>query len=211
MTAINDHVARRDAGGLALLSGWAGVAGIVAMALGTAIGDAVVPDNSFIADTISAMAAGNPYWWIVDAGIVAYGASLLLMSLGCAAVHPGTHRWSLGAAGLAVLGVTVFLIGFRNEYGDGDRETSEAYHMYFVYLLGLLFVAVPWLLAAGAEALSRDAARGLRWGGALWLLAAPWFFFMPDDYDGLYERGLGVVSFVVAGSIAAMLIRAGRS
>ncbi|MGR3542113.1 MAG: DUF998 domain-containing protein [Hasllibacter sp.] len=201
------HIARSDAGGLAHVAGLAGFVGIAAMTLGVAIGDVVVPENSFVADTISAMAAGNPYWWVVDAGIVSYGASLLLMALGCAAVHPGTHRWSAGCGMLAVLGVVIFMIGFRNEYGDGDSETSEAHHMWFVYILGALFAAMPWLLARGAEALSAGAARGLRWGGALWIALAPWFFVMPDGYDGLYERGLGAVSFLIAGAIAWMLLR----
>ena len=206
-----DHVARADAGGLARVAGWLGLAGIAAMALGTLVGDMAVPDNKWISDTISAMAAGNRYWWVVDAGIVAYGASVLLMALGCAAVHPGTHRWSLGCAALAVLGVTIFLIGFRNEYGDGDNEASEAYHIYFVYLLGALFALAPLLLAKGAVALSGGAARGLRWGAAAWILAAPWFFFMPDAYDGAYERGLGLISFIVTGAVAAMLIRGARA
>ncbi|PRY94566.1 uncharacterized protein DUF998 [Hasllibacter halocynthiae] len=210
MPQIAPHLANENISDFASFSGLAGFAGILCMAVGVIAGDMMVPGNDWIADTISAMAAGNPLWWIVDGGIVLYGFAVLVMALGCASVHPGGRRFSVGCVGLALLGVTIFLIGFRNEYGDGDAERGEEFHTYFVYLIGALFAAVPWMLSGGLAAFSRPAARALRWGAAAWIVAAPWFFFMPDGYDGLYERGLGLISFWIVGAIAAALLPAER-
>jgi hypothetical protein len=39
----------------------------------------------------------------------------------------------------------------------------------------------------------------------LWVPLAPVFFFMPDGLDGIYERGLGLVTFAFVVAIALTL------
>ena len=46
---------------------------------------------------------------------------------------------------------------------------------------------------------------------ALWVLAAPWFFVVPTEWDGAVERGLGLISFLFAGTLARLLIEAARA
>jgi hypothetical protein len=193
----------------AAFAGWYAIGASALFALCVLVGDMIVPGNDMMADTISAMAAGRMSW-IVDTGIIAYASALAMLGLGAAAAHPGGWRWSGGMAGLVLLAMTVFLIGFRNEYGDGDRERGETYHVIFVYILGALLVLVPLALADGAGRFGRGYRRALLAVALVWALTAPWFFFMPTGYDGLYERALGVVSFAFVGTLALMLIRAGR-
>lgn len=52
--------------------------------------------------------------------------------------------------------------------------------------------------------------RTLRVGAALWLVAAPWFFFVPTGYDGLHTRMKGLVGFVSVAALSHLPIVAGR-
>ena len=189
-----------------LLRGMAAIAlaGPVIFAIAILIADFVVPDHDWIADTISDLGAG-PYEFIVDIGIYAYSAALLACAIGSAHAHLGGKGWSLGLYGLLATGLIVFLVGARNEYGDADRD-GTVIHVYLVYALGVAFTVIPWAMSAGAGAIDRRLGWVCRTVTALWIPMAPVFFLMPDGWDGLYERGLGLVTacFVVAIALALL-------
>ena len=189
------------------LCGWLAVLGCAAMTVGVVAGDLMVPGNDWVSDTISAMAAGNPLKWVVDAGIVAYAAGIGFAALGAATLHPGGWRWSVGATGLVVIAVTVFLIGFRDEYGDGDSERSETYHRAFVYILGGAFALVPWAMAERAADFGRGYRTALLSAAGLWVVLAPAFLLAPDGFDGVLERALMGVTFIAIIALGRLLIR----
>ena len=56
----------------------------------------------------------------------------------------------MGLVALAVLGLIVFLLGARNEYGDNNSK-GEVIHIYLDYALGASMAAIPFLLAPGAR------------------------------------------------------------
>ena len=103
----------------------------------------------------------------------------------------------------------MFLVGARNEYGDGDDE-GVVIHSYLVYALGFLFLAVPMAMSFGARAAGVGFLRAFRVGSVLWALAAPPFFLMPDGIDGAYERGLMLLAFVFVIALGRLLISEGR-
>ena len=129
--------------------------------------------------------------------------------MGASHAHLGGDRWSWAVGGLGFLALIVFLVGARNEYGDGDDE-GVAIHVYLVYALGALFAAVPWMMSRGAGIMGRGYRVGFRWLGTIWGLAAPVFFFLPTGIDGLYERGLGLVAIAFVGLLSWMLLDRGR-
>ncbi|WP_323767489.1 DUF998 domain-containing protein [Marinovum sp.] len=174
--------------------------GCVIFAVTILIADFVVPDHDWIADTISDLGAGR-YEFIVDIGIYAFSAALIATALLAAHLHLGGWEWSLGLLGLALLGLIVFLVGARNEYGDQDNE-GVVIHIYLVYALGLLLLLVPLALARGARLHSPGHARILIGLALLWLVSAPVFFFLPTDIDGLYERYLGVIAMAMVATLA---------
>ncbi|MEM5472523.1 DUF998 domain-containing protein [Hoeflea sp. AS60] len=179
--------------------------GCILFAIAILIADFVVPDHNWIADTISDLGAGK-YEFIVDIGIYAFAASLISIALLAAHDHLGGWRWSLGAVGFAVLGLIVFLVGARNEYGDNDSD-GWIIHVYLVYALGLLMALLPWAMSRGAARISSNASRILIAISILWSLSAPVFFFLPNDIDGIYERYLGLISFFTVGTMAWLFIR----
>lgn len=192
---------------LMIALGWAAILGCAIFVSSIFIADFAVPDHDAWADTISDLAAGkNEY--IVDIGLYAFSASLICIALLCAHVHLGGGKWSFGIVALALFGLLVFLIGARNEYGDNDSE-GVVIHIYVVYVIGALMAVIPFLLAEGA-ARADERYRRLLWVlGALWIISAPFFFILPTDVDGMYERYLGVISIVMVITIGHLYITRG--
>ena len=185
--------------------GWYAIFGCVVFAIAILIADFVVPDHDWIADTISDLGAGK-FEFIVDIGIYAFSASLISVALLAAHVHLGDWRWSIGVVGFAFLGLIVFLVGARNEYGDSDRD-GMVIHVYLVYLLGGLLTVLPWAMADGARQVGYGFSQILIVLSIVWTVSAPIFFFLPDHIDGIYERYLGLVAFAVVVTMARMFMR----
>lgn len=172
--------------------GLIGIAGCIALVAGTIVAPFFVPDYNWISDTISDLSAGQSEI-IMDVALYLFAAGVLATALGAAHAHLGAGFWSAGVVALALAGALVIMIGARNEYGDGDTE-GIVVHIYFVYGLGLMFALIPFSMAHGLAA-GYAWARSMLYGlGTLWVLSAPPFFFMPTEYDGLYERALGLLS-----------------
>jgi hypothetical protein len=116
-------------------------------------------------------------------------------------VHLGAWDWSVGIIALIVFGLLVFLIGARNEYGDNDSE-GWVIHTYLVYALGLAMAVACFALARGAARAGPRYRTILIGTGVVWCASAPIFFFLPTEVDGIYERYLGAVSFVLVLTLA---------
>lgn len=173
-------------------------------------GDFVVTGNDMIADTISAMAAGSNMW-LAEMGIYAFSFALLLIGLGCAAAHPGGWWWSGSTLGFVALGIIVFLIGFRDEYGDGDRMASETVHIELVYAFAGLMAVTTVMAWRGLTALDSRLARYLGVSACAWTVLAPIFAFMPTGYDGIYERFLGAIAVLIVLLMGKALLTLGRT
>ncbi|MEX3315962.1 DUF998 domain-containing protein [Sulfitobacter sp. PS-8MA] len=185
------------------------ILGCVIFAVSILIADFVVPDHDWIADTISDLGAGR-YEFIVDIGIYAFSAALIACALLCAHLHQGQRKWSAGIIGLAGLGLIVFLVGARNEYGDHDTD-GVVIHSYLVYALGVLMLLVPWLLSYGLAHCALGLAKTFKVLAVLWLLFAPPFFFLPTSIDGLYERGLGLIAMAMVILLGRFFMQQGRA
>lgn len=194
---------------LMIVLGWYAIVGCIVFSVAILVADFVVPDHDWIADTISDLGAGK-YEFIVDIGIYAFSASLISIALLAAHVHMGGWGWSVGIVGLAILGLLVFLIGARNEYGDNDSE-GVVIHIYLVYALGLIMALVPWLMSDGASRAGRHYSRILIGISIIWTISAPIFFFLPNTIDGIYERYLGLIAFALVWTLARLFINRGKA
>lgn len=193
---------------LVVALGWYAIIGCALFGISILVADFVVPDHNWISDTISDLGAGR-YEFIVDVGLYSFSAALISVALLSAHVHLGGTRWGLGTVGFAILGLIVFLVGARNEYGDSDSE-GVVIHIYLVYGLGLLMAALPWLMSNGAASVSRMTGRLLRILSLLWAISAPVFFFLPTSIDGIYERYLGLIACSVVILMAHLFLRHAR-
>lgn len=180
------------------------VIGCVIFAVSILIADFVVPDHNWIADTISDLGAGK-YEYIVDIGIYAFAGSIMSTALMAAHLHLGKLSWTSAVFCLVVLAFIVFLVGAKNEYGDRDND-GTVIHIYLVYAIGILAALVPILMASGAKTVRRYYAAALYALAAIWVISAPLFFLMPTEYDGIYERYLGLLIFALIGILARLFV-----
>ena len=179
---------------------WITILGAASLLLGNVIGSIVVPGHDFVADTVSDLAAGK-YEIIQDVALYGFAAALMALALGAATLHSGETRWSLLIGALALLAACVVIIGARNEYGDNDND-GVVIHIYVVYGIGALFAGC-FLIGGLAGGRIAGFLPAVSWGClVLWAVGAPVFFFLPTEWDGLWERGLGVICVVWVVSFA---------
>ena len=171
-----------------------GYLGAAALVVSNVWGSIVVPDHDWIADTVSDLAAGR-YEYIQDIGLYGYALGLMSLALALSHLHTGHSRWSLGVAALGITALLVTIIGARNEYGDRDSD-GVVVHIYLVYAMGATFTVAFAALAEGLDAI-RPRYRAMSYGLALlWAVGAVIFFVLPTEWDGLWERGLGVLTIL---------------
>ena len=185
----------------------AALGGLLAI-VGNIAGSIVVPGHDFVADTISNLGAGR-YEWIQDFALYGFAAALTACALGAANLHGGDRRWTVGIVSLAILCGIVTIIGARNEYGDGDTG-GVVIHIYLVYALGALFPLVFFSMARGLSRADDDYGKLSLFLGGLWIIAAPIFFILPTGWDGLWERGLGLICIFWTWLMAQFLFESGR-
>ncbi|KIN62090.1 putative membrane protein [Sulfitobacter noctilucicola] len=202
----DDH--QYPAPGFIAILWWLAILGAVGLIGGNIAGSIIVPGHDFMADTVSDLAAGR-YEIIQDISLYGFAVSLFALALAAAYIHDGSGRWSILVFSLALLAALVIIIGARNEYGDNDSD-GVVIHIYLVYALGALFA-----VAFGISALEGN--RVAPWFGTLslfsliiWAVGAPVFFIMPTAYDGVWERGLGVITIIWTIAFALGLRRYSR-
>lgn len=181
------------------------ILGSLSLLIGNVWGSLVVPGHDWVADTVSALAAG-PYSIIQDFSLYGFAAALLALALASAHIHAGDTSWSTITLVLALLAGLITVIGARNEYGDGDSD-GLVIHIYLVYAMGALFAGLFALMAVEGDrfAFPMQAISWICLG--LWSVGAPIFFILPTEWDGLWERGLGLVTLVWSLSYALALWR----
>lgn len=155
-------------------------------------GSLLVENYDWVSDTVSDLAAGR-LEYIQDIGLYGYAAALIALSLAVAHVRMPGRRWTVAALSLGLLAILVTIIGARNEYGDGDSEGVEV-HIYLVYALGVAFTVLFFAAAPGLDRIRSDLGTLSTACGVLWTVGAPIFFMVPTAYDGIWERGLGLIT-----------------
>lgn len=206
MNDTNESGLNPDRFRFASMCAWAAIAASAVSIVTILIADFTVQSNDMIADTISAMAAG-PEMWFAEIGIYAFAFALMAIALGAAAAHPGGWSWSVATVGFVVLGVTVFLIGFRDEYGDGDFDASETVHIELVYTLAATAALTTFLASRGTKPIHETLGRALLVLAGAWTILAPIFVFLPTAYDGIYERFLALLLVAIVGTMSMVLQR----
>ena len=177
---------------------------MVALAVTMLVADVVVPDHDWVADTISDLAAGR-FELLLDSGMYLLAFGTVALAVAAGHVHLGGRGWSAGVWLLMALGLLIFWIGARDEYGDGDSE-GVTIHLWLVGGLYAAMAVAPWAMSAGAGRVAGWLRTALRGVTVAWVPLAPLFFVMPDGVDGAYERLLGLILFAFLGLLAATFL-----
>jgi hypothetical protein len=158
----------------------------------------LVTDYSPIAETISELGAG-PHHGVQDFGLTAFSLGTAALATALVLRGEGTKLAIAVRAAFYLLAVVVAAIGLWNEYGDGEPGGLEI-HRYLVWALYPLVGFLLFFAPVAAPHNSQRARRLSQSAAVLWMVLAPFFFIVPDGFDGAYERFLAL--FMV-GSVAA--------
>lgn len=181
-----------DRGKLQIVIAWLTVACIGISIVLTLVASALTPDANMISSTISDVAAG-PYDWVQDLAFYILAFALLALAYGMSQLSSSTWHWRIAISTMPIMAIAVVVMGFYQEYGDGDsNQKGVVIHTYLVYAFGLGFLT---LVALSTPTL---ASRHSWWRPfnivffILWTALAVYYFNMSTGWDGLVERVLGL-------------------
>ncbi|MFS4418227.1 DUF998 domain-containing protein [Maribacter sp. 2307ULW6-5] len=153
--------------------------------------------------TISQLAQG-PYAYIQDTGLVLLALGMLMAALGLYLnMKQGTYlRWGIFSLGTTALAIASLAI-FNSHIG----QPGTTVHRAFAAGIGLLFTASAMLLGHAAQQRHWSWARPSMVLGALFLLACPGVFLVPQACQGIYERGVALLLLVWCWLLGHALIK----
>lgn len=160
-----------------------------------------------IRDTISDLAASNrnnAVDEVADIGLYAFVAAVLATSIGLLRWRIDRLDWKIGSALLVVVAICVTLIAGYEAYTTGD---GPVIHYRLVYVLGIAFPLTVLLTAGQFWEIDRRLGIALYIGGAAWAVLGPVLFFVPTEWDGLYERALAAMKLAWFITMGVMIWR----
>jgi hypothetical protein len=187
-----------------LLCGSLAILGCLWVAIADLSAGFIVNDYNPIRETISDLAAGQRSW-ILDIGLQVFAGGLAACAAGLYLWKLDGLRWKIACVLLGLVSLSIVVIARHNAYGD-NVPTGIEFHVYLVYFLGIAFGVLMWLMGHGLQKVSNRWMLFSRGFALIWLVLGPLFFFVPDAWNGLYERGLGFLMLVWAGAMAYLLI-----
>jgi hypothetical protein len=164
-------------GSLGILASFAVVASDI-------IGIAVHEKHDPISDTISMLAIGK-YGWIQDLGLDIFALGFVALAAGLYAWKRDGIKWLVSLVLLVFLGVDLVLIAEHNQYAG---RPGYNIHRELVYILAGLFLVVTFLIGYDLQYLKTYLKKFSHRIAFLWLILAPLLPWVPDSWDGAYER-----------------------
>lgn len=190
---------------LLLICGVVGIVGCVSVLLTDFVGIVVVDGYNPIAQTISDLAIAEKAW-IQDTGLNLFAAALATCAIGLFSMNLGGWKWQTGATTVLLLAVDVLLISEHDKYA-GREGVGVAIHIYLVCALGILFVLAPLLISYGLKKISSGWHLFSLWTAIVWAALSPIFFFVPNGWNGAYERFISLIMIMWVALISWLLIQ----
>lgn len=194
---------------LSIVCGGIGLLGCISVIVTDIIGIIVVDNHNPISETISSLAI-TEYAWIQDSGLDLFAAAFAACAVGLFSLNLGGWKWQTGTSMLLLLAIDIFLIAEHNKYAGREDVVGAAIHIYCVYALGILFSLAPFLLSFGLRKLRGNRHLYSLGTAITWAVLAPIFFFIPNGWDGAYERALSLIVIAWVAVISWMLVKEGR-
>lgn len=171
--------------------GMIGLIGCASVVAADVIAWMLVEGYNPISQTISDLAVGDGSW-LIDLGLFLFGAAYGAAAVGLFSWRLAGLSWTLGAAAMVLLGIDVLVIAMVNQYA-GTANRGGDIHISAVYALGVLFAFACLLVVPGLKKLPASWYRFSLIIGVFWIIASPFFFLVPDGWEGAYERFLGLI------------------
>ncbi|MFD1344579.1 DUF998 domain-containing protein [Litorisediminicola beolgyonensis] len=202
------EIVARERPELLIFCGVAGLIGTLAPLAMIVWADAVA-EHDFIADTISDLARGD-HKWIMDLGFYLNAGGLLALAIAAAHAHLGRAGWSIGIVTLALLSLTVVMLGLWDKFHDADyNPPGMTVHTKLSFALGPLYLVGPLLMAQGAGGVRRAYLWLFLASAGLWIAFAAAFKLAPTGYDGILEKVAITMTWLWTVPLGALFISRG--
>ena len=151
----------------------------------------LVEDYSMVSQSISALAAGERSW-MQDYGLYGLAVGIAALALGLWVRRSPDRSGMIGIAALSLIALDIGVIAFFHGYAKKDVSGMHL-HTYAVFALGLLFAVSSFLMGLSLRRSEQGYAVFSFVICVSWILSAPFFFSVPSNWFGLYERGVGLL------------------
>ena len=166
------------------ICGALGILGCVGVIAGDIIGIIVHEKHDPISDTISMLAIGK-YGWIQDWGLDFLAVGFLALAIGLYCWKQNGVKWIASLIVLVLISGNLILIAEHNQYAG---RSGNSIHRELVYIFAALFLILNYLIVSDLKNLKHVLKKFSLWTGTLWLMFAPLLPFIPDAWEGAYER-----------------------
>jgi hypothetical protein len=190
-----------------LICGVIGAFGSFLVVITDIIGAIVVDGYNPISQTISSLAITEKAW-IQDVGLNCFAASFAACAIGLYYLRLEGWKWKSGTFMLMLLAVDILVISEYDRYADQDSFGATV-HLFCVIVLGILFTLAPIALATGFRRISYHLYRYSLGTAVAWAITSPIFFFIPNSWDGAYERFIALIMVAWISMISRVLFRYG--
>ncbi|SFH27397.1 DUF998 domain-containing protein [Modicisalibacter xianhensis] len=188
--------------------GVGGLIGCLAVVFGNLVGILVYEQHDPISETISKLAVGQ-YAWIVDSGMYMFAAGLMACAFGLYRWSWAGARWRAASNFFALLSIDITVIALFNQYA-GSHNAGMKVHTYAVYTLYVLVCLTVFFVIGGLREISGLWGRYALWFGLSWSVLTPLYLVTPTEWNGAYERFLGLLLVGGVTAISWVLLRRGR-
>jgi hypothetical protein len=185
------------------ICGALGIFGCFAVVAGDIIGIALHEKHDPISDTISMLAIGK-YGWIQDLGLDILALGYLSLAIGLYTWKQKGAKWMISLVILVLISADLILIAEHNQYAGRPGYTI---HRKLVYILAGLFLMLTGLVGFELKNLKPFLKKFCLWIAFLWLISAPLFPFIPESWDGAYERLVCTLLVIWPGVVAFYLFK----
>ena len=193
---------------LFIVCGIIGIFGCISVVIADIIGIIIVENHNPISETISALAITKSAW-IQDLGLDLYAVAMFACAIGLYQWNLGGLRWKIASVLLGLLGIDIILIAEHNQYA-GREGIGASIHIQCVYALAVLFAAITFLASFGLRRVGRNWYRYSMGTAIIWTVLAPFFFIVPTNINGAYERFISLITISWVAAISWLLIKRGQ-
>ncbi len=173
-------------------SGIALIIGCLSAAITDVIGILVVEDHNPIRQTISQLAHGD-YAYIQDIGLTLFGLGVIAGAIGLYIWRSNFVSILWCSICLGLLGILTIVLSEFNQFAGVPGKTI---HIVLAISIGILFLISTILIGIAVKDLKRQWYYVSISTGALFLLSCSGFLFISEAYEGAYERGVALVTFL---------------
>lgn len=171
------------------LGGIASILGSISVLVADIAGIMIYEDHNPIKQTISQLAQGK-YAYIQDIGLTLFGFGIILASISLYVWKSSSLKWVVGTIFLIIMGINTIVLAEFNQFAGTPGTTI---HIIIAVLIAIIFFVCTLLLGYKFKEINKNWHYISLSIGIAFFIACSVFSLIPEKFEGIYERGIGVL------------------